>query len=885
MALQLDSSVLSERWERWLTERNTAGARVALFLVATLYPGFAILDWIVVRDSHVLAVLLTIRAAVLAITLTLFGLLRTQFFRSHWRWLTPIYMLLCSVGIAAMVAALGGFRSPYYAGLNLVMVGSGLLYVWPYPGIAIMHGGTVAVYIVACVLVSQLDASGVSNLFFLGSTAIIVSAGQVLNYQSQRRQVMLQLMVEIAKKNLEEAHEKLKALDRFRSRVFANITHELKTPLSLILSPLDLMLQGQLGAFSEEQKATLRSMFRSGIKLLKLIGDILDLTKIEDARVRLNIAEHDLAFYLRALVAQVKPLTDRKGIALEFRSELASAPIWCDLERVERVFVNLLSNAAKFTPEGGKILVTLEDEGTSVLASVVDNGPGFPPQYAERIFERFFQVDMGSARRFGGTGIGLALAKELVELHGGRIWAESQPGQGAAFHVRFFKGREHFNPEVLERRVQKRDIPDGRRAEDRGIVDWTETLVSREEYRFLDIAEATERRVVERDSNEFERRWTVLVVEDNVDVIRLVHLTLRQQFKIMAAENGVKGFEIATRERPDLIITDLMMPEVDGLELTRRLRADPRTKHIPIIMLTARGDLEDRVAGIETGVNQYLTKPFSPRELLAAVQNLLNIEETHADLLLTQRMDALEQMAGGLAHEINNPLNYVKNALYVMRNDVEQILQWVRRSDTSVADVQTLAKVERRIAKMAETAEAGLSRIARTVELMRSYSREGYTRTLRPHDTFAAIKEVISVVVPAIGKDVVVETDLVGDGTVECVPEEINQVFTNLIQNAVEAVPDDGTGRVFVTGREANGRVVITVRDNGPGIPPEFRDRIFAPFFTTKGPGKGMGMGLTIAWRVVQSLGGHIKVTSERGRGAEFEVVLPKGSRNRVKPN
>jgi signal transduction histidine kinase len=292
-------------------------------------------------------------------------------------------------------------------------------------------------------------------------------------------------------------------------------------------------------------------------------------------------------------------------------------------------------------------------------------------------------------------------------------------------------------------------------------------------------------------------------------------------------------------------------------------------------MLTARGELADRVAGIDTGVNTYLAKPFSPRELLSAARGLVKVQSTTAEILLTQRMDSLETVAGGLAHEINNPLNYVKNALARVRLDSELLL----RSPTP----EEAKRIERRLREMFDIAESGIRRIARTVDLMGSYSRAGYTRKLRPHDVFQAAREVVALVLPATGRKVKVETDLAGDGRVECVPEEFNQVLTNLVQNAIEAAPD-GTGTVMVHARIEGEELVLKVRDNGHGIKAEDRARIFTPFFTTKGPGRGMGMGLTIVWRVVKSLGGTLDVDSEVGRGTEFTVRVPRSQSRPERP-
>lgn len=876
---------IEEKWSEWLVDRNRRGARFALILTAIIYPLFGILDYVILPDrgkGEWLPLFYAARGFVTVSSVAILVILKTSFFERNWRWLTSAHAVQLGLGISLMIPFLDGFMAGYYAGLLLVMMGAGLLYLWPRWLIILTHGIIVLSYVVPSAVIADWGRDGLieaalSNLFFLVSIAITVVVGQILNFDAQHEQVGGEFILQKTKASLEHAHQELKQLDRFKSQFFANITHELKTPLAMILSPLELMSSGDMGRFSEEQSATIHTMHRNGMKLLKMIQDLLDLSKLEESRIRLRVAENDLVAYLRGLVQSVMPLAQRKQIEMTFESDVAGTLLVYDQDRLERVFVNLLSNAAKFTPEGGHIRVRLADGPGQVLVSVVDDGPGFPADKAERVFERFYQVDMGGTRKYGGTGIGLALAKELVNLHGGRIWAEAEVGKGAAFHVQLFKGRDHFRPEALDRRAESRDVSKGQRSDDRSIMDWSVQLGARSDYRLLDIAEATERRIVERDVDEGSRPYTVLVVEDNPDVIRLVHMSLRQHFRILAAEDGVKGLELAKRLRPDLVITDYMMPEMDGMELTRCLRQDPSLKAAPIIMLTARGDVDDRVAGMESGANLYLTKPFHPKELLQAVRTLLNIEGTHADLLLNQQVDSLEKVASGMAHEINNPLNYIKNAVALAKTDMGKVLAILRDSagrTLTTDEAKVLEAAEGRARKMFDTADAGVRRIAGTVELMRKYSREGYARRVEAYDVFCAVNDVIDIVLPATGRDVKVETDLQGQGRVDCVPEEFHQVLTNLIQNAIEASPEEG-GVVKIRGRVEGGQVLLTVRDNGQGIPRDQRDRIFTPFFTTKGPGKGMGLGLTIVWRVIHSMKGTIEVGGDEGAGAEFSIRIP----------
>jgi signal transduction histidine kinase len=869
-----DDSELEDRWSSWLLERNRRGIQSLLGIVVWMYPLFGILDYLTAPRQW-LWLLFGTRGVVTAVTLIMFRLVPGAPFSRHPNALSAGYMILASFGISLMTVFMGGLASPYYAGLTLAIVATGLLFVWPTKVVVSTHAVIVLSFLVPNLLINgHVDwFTAISNFFFLASTAIIAGTGQIIAYRTQRKQVVDQITLEQTKKRLEEANNQLQALDKFKSEFFANITHELKTPLTMLLAPLELLIDGELGHISEAQRGTFQAMQRSGIKLLRLIGDLLDLSKLEESKLRLRVEEHDMVTYVRNLVAQVEPLAQRKNITLAFDADVARTAVHCDIERVERVFINLLSNATKFTPSGGKVMVRVRDEDDAVRVEVEDSGVGFPPEMSEQIFHRFFQADMAGTRKFGGTGIGLALAKELVELHGGEIWAKSVANQGATFFVRLMKGREHLKADVLDRRGPRVERYDGQRASDRGLAEWQVNALDR--FRLIDIDEATEQRLVARDDDEERRHYTALVVEDTPDVTRMIRLALHHDFRILAATDGLRGLELALKHSPTIIITDLMMPEIDGFELTRRLRADAKTKHIPIVMLTARGDVQDRIAGLETGVNAYLAKPFSTKELVTTVRSLLNTQELATELLLSQKMDSLETIAAGLAHEILNPLNYLKNALETVKGDSARLLDIVKRNETTGGASTEADALAKRSKRMFEVADTGVRRIISTVDLMVRYSREGYSRATQAYDVFEAIRDVIAVVQPTAPPGVTITTDLQGNGFIDCVPEEFNQVLTNLIQNAVESLPNDGSGAVAVTARNEDGALVISVKDNGSGIAPENQHKIFNAFYTTKDVGRGMGLGLTITHRVVTSLGGSINVKSRPGTGSEFIVRVP----------
>ena len=418
--------------------------------------------------------------------------------------------------------------------------------------------------------------------------------------------------VEAQNAQLVDQKRRLLELDEAKSRFFANISHEFRTPLMLILTPLEDLRSEPRKALNAHQ---LDSMRRSAWRLLRLINQLLDLSRLESDSMVLDAKRSNLIPFLREIVLAFSARADREHISLSMTASREDLWMQFDRDKLEKVVVNLLSNAFKFTGAHGKIRinVTLEETGEAgpqVEIAVRDTGRGIPPEALPHVFDRFYQADGSATRRDEGTGIGLALAKELVELHGGTIGVESQPGFGTTVVVRL--------------PADAAPAPYGETAPVHG----GDGEVAPSPLSLFMEAEANgeEHEEVSRTSAaEPDNRPRVLVVEDNPDVLAYLRTRLDPHYEVAEATNGSEGLARARELHPALVISDVMMPGVDGIALCQALKSDDDLNHIPVILLTAKADDEARLAGLASGADDYLTKPFNAEELLVRVENLIEI--------------------------------------------------------------------------------------------------------------------------------------------------------------------------------------------------------------------------------------------------------------------
>jgi signal transduction histidine kinase len=642
-----------------------------------------------------------------------------------------------------------------------------------------------------------------------------------------------------ANAKLEQALVTQKELTRLKSEFFDNVSHELRTPLTLILLSLESLLQRDPVTIPGPVRQHLATMDRSAQRLLKLINNLLDLAQMEAGKTRLRYQPVELFGLLNSLLSPFKVMAEKKGIRLALEGDKVTA-IHGDVERIEIVFQNLISNALKFTQEG-TVTVRIREDDAMVHVEVVDTGPGIAPQDIPVIFDRFAQADSTGTRRFGGTGIGLALVKETVDLHSGKIGVRSEVGKGSTFHVQLPKGTAHIREDLRDRRVVELPVRRNRRS-------YTSLPAVRPNTPPTDQAASAPEETAPPNAPR------ILVVEDDTEIRAFVTGVLRTEYRVMEAVNGEEGCRFAIKERPDLIVSDVMMPVMSGLQLLTQLRGIPETADIPVILLTARQEVSEKVEGLGIGASDYLGKPFSPRELLARIEAQLRLRDAAVRAAENERLAATGLLTSGFAHEVRNPLNGLMNALLPLRDAVLGAQQ-----DTATAGA------------MIEIIEECGTRIRYLAESLLSFVRTSDKPVPVKLDT--SIESTLNVLGWKVPKDVVVERDYRCDVPVMGDPGSLNQVWVNLLDNALRAVGN--SGRVTVSTERDGDMAVVAVTDTGVGIKPEDMERLFQPFFSTRAAGEGTGLGLALCRKIILRHGGTIHLKSEYGKGTRSEVRLP----------
>ncbi|NHC33776.1 hybrid sensor histidine kinase/response regulator [Scytonema millei] len=673
--------------------------------------------------------------------------------------------------------------------------------------------------------------------------------------------------------------EALAELDRAKTTFFSNVSHEFRTPLTLLLAPLQDALSDRTYPLDPVHRVRLELAHRNSLRLMKLVNTLLDFSRIEAGRMEAVYEPTDLSMFTAELASVFRSTIERSGLRLVVDCTPIGDPVYVDRQMWEKIVLNLLSNAFKFTLEGeiAVRLLKIDDDGREanrlrhrVMLQIQDTGIGIEPEELPHLFERFYQVRGAKARTHEGSGIGLALVQELIKLHGGTVEVSSTPRVGSCFTVTIPLGTAHLPSD----RIQATRTIASTALGAAPYVQEAERWLPQEEGEIGGGREGGMNGCSPTLPQPYSPTPSrILLVDDNADMRDyLKRIFSEQNLEVEAVADGAAALVAARAQVPDLVLSDVMMPHLDGFGLLQALRADPQTREIPIILLSARAGEESVVSGLEAGADDYLIKPFSAAELVSRVNAHLQMAQLRRIALSQEREIGRrkDELLSTVSHELNTPL--------------VAILGWTRLLRSSPTNHSMLMK-------SLDTIERNATLQAKLIQDLLDMSRisAGKLRlSLQPVELKLVIENAIAAVLTAaIAKDIHLQWKpsvrephiiVLGDG------DRLGQVICNLLTNAIKFTPDSGSVTVELSAIDEDGNyphasyAQIRVMDTGIGIAAEFLPHVFDRLSQAEGSNsaKGLGLGLAIARHLVELHNGTIHAASLGvGQGATFTVKLP----------
>lgn len=853
----LDLGNLKHSYNEAMLERHHRQSKIGTILALLLLPTGFLLDWNVYPDIKQDLAKYRIACEVAMLFFFLCHLLPKSI--RFTKVLSFSWALTIEFSICFMIVASGEPTGPYYAGLNLVVLAFILLLPLSLFESILLAVLSVSAYSVAVVF-SEPGAwtvsGAVNNFYFLIATCFLGCCASYFSAKRRYSEYKLNYELDLRTKELAE-------LDKVKSDFYANISHEFRTPLTLILAPVeDLLSKHDLDSRLYE---SLKHIKENSYRLLKLVNDLLDLQKLEEKKDFLEKQPVKLNSLLSNICSGMESLAARRVLQLAYQDHETTVFISGDHSALEKIFINLINNAIKFSETGGSIVVKLLKTEEGCQIDVADTGQGISKDDQPYIFDRFRQVDSSATRQHQGTGLGLALVKELTLLHGGEISVESELGKGTTMSV--------ILPTIEGPLVVSDEEPSGPEVDQLQQLHVAASAhVASEEPKVKD----TPSNVVVSEKQE-KFRPKLLIIEDEPGIREYLEETLASDYRVSSAVDGAQGLYQVQKDKPDLIITDLMLPKIDGLSVCSSIKKDENLKSIKVILLTARTDEQSKLDALHRGADDFLTKPFSTVEIKSRLANmwetsqlqrdiekrnkelsdtLSELTDTQGKLIQSEKLNALGKLASGLLHEVNNPLNFAFATFQLLER--EPTVSEDEYAKELMADIRT-----------------GMERISTIVKDLKTFAYPEATDLNASFSLQSAIESAMRFTASKTrGIDV---QNQAGAYTVVGSQSHIVQVMVNLLDNAADAMEnmDRHPKNILIQTKEAkDGRVQVLFTDNGPGMTDEVKDKIFDPFYTTKDVGAGMGMGLSICYTIIQNHKGVLAVESEPDSHTTFSFDL-----------
>ena len=671
-----------------------------------------------------------------------------------------------------------------------------------------------------------------------------------------------------ANRELRDANVRLGELDAAKTAFFSNISHEFRTPLTLMLGPLEDALGAPGQTLAVEP---LRMVHRNALRLMRLVNSLLDFSRIEAGRVRASYEPSDLSALTGDLASTFRSAIERAGLTLEVDCEQLPEPVYVDQELWEKIVLNLLSNALKFTFEGS-IGVSVRWCGDHAELRIRDTGTGIPESELPHLFERFHRVHGARSRTHEGSGIGLALVHDLVKAHGGTVLVASRPGEGTTFTVTIPRGSAHLPPERVSPTRPTASTS-------------TSSIPFVEEALRWSSGPGLGASGIPSPRDPAKEVARVLIADDNADLREYIVGLLRGAYAVEAVVDGQAALEAARRQKPALVLSDVMMPGLDGFGLLRALRADPALRDVPVILLSARAGEESTVEGLEAGADDYLSKPFAARELLARVRTHVDLSLMRQKALLlesSRRLNTeLEQRVAERTAQLEFANRELESFSYSVAHDLRAPLRSIDGfSQALLEDYDERLDAEGK--KYLSYVRGSAQHMARLIDDLLTLSRVARSELHREPVNLSALAAEVTAQLrrgqPDRLVDVAIEGGVMGTGD----PRLLAVVLDNLLGNSWKFTSKRTGARIEFGVTSQGGHPTYFVRDNGAGFDMAYAGKLFGVFQRLHGANEfeGTGVGLATVQRIVHRHGGRVWGEGKVENGATFSFTLGAENRN-----